>query len=218
MSAGRGINNRRRTGSGIGTDGARRGDRHSPRGWGRQRDDRELVQRPDTGAADRRLRRADRRFDGTRFSVGQPVLRSPSWATTRSSPPGSSPAGADRRTRSSSPGSAAARARSPAHPCCATPWAGSTAERCPEHLSTTITCSSSAKPCRTSRRAAALRAHCSTVTGDITAVRSTPRLTATTPEGGDVMKKIQVRKPGSVRLTARANYCYGCCCCAVRAL
>jgi len=37
------------------------------------------------------------------------------------------------------------------------------------------------------------------------------------PEGGDVMKKIQVRKPGSVRLTARANYCYGCCCC-VRAL
>ena len=32
------------------------------------------------------------------------------------------------------------------------------------------------------------------------------------------MKKIQVRKPGSVRLTARANDCYGCCCCAIRAL
>ena len=44
------------------------------------------------------------------------------------------------------------------------------------------------------------------------------RSTTSTPEGGDVMKKIQVRKPGSVRLTARANYCYGCCCCAIRAV
>ncbi len=27
------------------------------------------------------------------------------------------------------------------------------------------------------------------------------------------MKKIVVRKPGAVRLTARATYTYGCCCC-----
>jgi hypothetical protein len=29
------------------------------------------------------------------------------------------------------------------------------------------------------------------------------------------MKKIVVRKPGSVRLTTMANYCYGCCCCGI---
>lgn len=27
------------------------------------------------------------------------------------------------------------------------------------------------------------------------------------------MKKIVVRKTGTVRLTAAAVYCYGCCCC-----
>ena len=31
------------------------------------------------------------------------------------------------------------------------------------------------------------------------------------------MKKIVVRKPGTVRLTAMACYCYGCCCCSGRA-
>ncbi|MGQ0617141.1 MAG: methanobactin [Acidimicrobiia bacterium] len=32
------------------------------------------------------------------------------------------------------------------------------------------------------------------------------------------MKKIVVRKTGTVRLTARAAYCYGCCCCVIKAL
>lgn len=27
------------------------------------------------------------------------------------------------------------------------------------------------------------------------------------------MKRIVVRKPGTVRLTSAAAYCYGCCCC-----
>jgi len=27
------------------------------------------------------------------------------------------------------------------------------------------------------------------------------------------MKTIAIRKAGAVRLTTRANYCYGCCCC-----
>ena len=27
------------------------------------------------------------------------------------------------------------------------------------------------------------------------------------------MKTIAIRKAGAVRLTARSNYCYGCCCC-----
>jgi hypothetical protein len=27
------------------------------------------------------------------------------------------------------------------------------------------------------------------------------------------MKKIAVRRPGTVRLTRAAAYCYGCCCC-----
>ena len=30
------------------------------------------------------------------------------------------------------------------------------------------------------------------------------------------MKTITVRKPGLVRLTAVAGYCYGCCCCVPR--
>lgn len=29
------------------------------------------------------------------------------------------------------------------------------------------------------------------------------------------MKKIAVRKAGEIRLTARSNYCYACCCCGV---
>ncbi len=30
------------------------------------------------------------------------------------------------------------------------------------------------------------------------------------------MKKILVRRPGAIRLTMRAVYTYGCCCCAPR--
>ncbi|MFN0090176.1 MAG: hypothetical protein ACKVWR_07910 [Acidimicrobiales bacterium] len=29
------------------------------------------------------------------------------------------------------------------------------------------------------------------------------------------LKKISVRKPGEIRLTAMARYCYGCCCCQI---
>jgi len=37
---------------------------------------------------------------------------------------------------------------------------------------------------------------------------------ATVKNPAPSMKKIVVRKPGSVRLTARcSNYCYGNCCC-----
>jgi hypothetical protein len=35
----------------------------------------------------------------------------------------------------------------------------------------------------------------------------------TATEGGDPVKTITIRKAGAVRLTAPANYCYGCCCC-----
>lgn len=34
-------------------------------------------------------------------------------------------------------------------------------------------------------------------------------------KGVDALKKIVVRKSGAVRLTMRAVYCYGCCCCSV---
>jgi len=36
---------------------------------------------------------------------------------------------------------------------------------------------------------------------------------AISPEGVKLMKIITIRKAGSVRLTAAACYCYGCCCC-----
>ncbi len=42
----------------------------------------------------------------------------------------------------------------------------------------------------------------------ITAMNTTSTTAPTTK-----MKKIVVRKPGTVRLTSLSCYCYGCCCC-----